>query len=308
MKAIVTTGGGPTGFRFADVAEPRPLPDQAVVQVEAASVNRGDTFWARNSPAGTVRGYDYAGVVLTPAADGSGPPAGARVAGAVAQGAWAERVAAAGHTLATIPDDVAAEQAAATPVAGMTALYALQRAGWLLGRRVLITGAAGGVGVFAVQLAARGGAHVTALVGSAERGAGLTELGADVVGTYDNPPAGGADVLVESAGGKVFTTAMSQLNPHGIAVSVGNSAGAEVVLPPDYGLSRRNFSYSWLSLLDEVGRRRTGGNDLRFLLDLIAAGRLDPRIGETVRWDDFGPIIEKLWNRQISGKAILTLG
>src|SRR4030095_12295790 len=91
-----------------------------------------------------------------------GPRAGARVVGFLPEGAWAERVAVPTHALAELPEKVTVSQAATLPVAGLTALHALARGGLLLGRRVLVTGATGGVGDFAVQLARLARAPVAA--------------------------------------------------------------------------------------------------------------------------------------------------
>src|SRR6266545_537333 len=118
------------------------------------------------------------------------PPAGrrwdragrrGRVVGWMNGGSWAERVAPRTDHLAELPDDLGFDAAATLPVAGLTAFGTLARRGPLLGTRVAITGAAGGVGRFAVQLAHRGGAHVTGIVGRPQRAEGLAELGADDV-------------------------------------------------------------------------------------------------------------------------------
>lgn len=307
MKAIVTTATGATGFRLAEVPDPSPTADQALVKVAATSLNRGDLFHATYLPAGTPRGYDFAGVVHTPAADGSGPPAGTSVVGLVSGGAWAEYVAVPTGQLAPIPAGVTAEQAAAVPVAGLTALYALQRAGWLLGRRVAITGAAGGVGQYAIQLASVGGARVTALVGSPERAAGLSELGATETATYDSLPGGEFDVVLESAGGSVFTDVIGRLSGDGKAVVYGNSARENFVLSAEAGLARSAISVSFLFTLYEIASRHSAVPDLDFLLGLVAAGQLDPRVTVVRPWAEFGPVIDDLQNRKIAGKAILTL-
>ena len=108
--------------------------------------------------------------------------------GLLNEGAWAERVVVPTHALAELPDKVTFSQAATFPVAGLTALYALAKGGPLLGRRVLVTGATGGVGDFAVQLARLAGAHVTASARRADQVAGLRQLGAHEVTVGDDIP------------------------------------------------------------------------------------------------------------------------
>src|SRR5256886_17611566 len=109
--------------------------------------------------AGWRPGWDLAGELERAAADGSGPRVGARVVGLLPEGAWAERVAAPTHALAALPDKVTFAQAATLPVARLTALYALSKRGPLLGRRVLATGATGGVGAFSLRRARPAAAH-----------------------------------------------------------------------------------------------------------------------------------------------------
>src|SRR5262249_5188346 len=148
------------------VGDPAPERGEAVVRVKAISLNRGEVRRSTMADAGWRPGWDLAGVVDVAAANGAGPRVGARGVGVVLEGAGAGRVAVPTNALAELPDKVTFSQAATFPVAGLTALHALNKGGSLLGRRVLITGATGGVGDFAVQLARLAGAHVT---GSARR-------------------------------------------------------------------------------------------------------------------------------------------
>src|SRR5246127_909790 len=178
MLAVVNTPNGPEPAAIREVAEPEPKPDEALVAVRAFSLNRGELRLFQARPEGWRPGQDISGVVVQPAANGSSPKAGDRVVALTDNAGWAERAAVPAHRMAVLPDNVLPEEAAALPVAGLTALRTLRYGAPLLGKRVLITGAAGGVGNLAVQLAARSGARVTAIVGNAERGRILGGLGA----------------------------------------------------------------------------------------------------------------------------------
>lgn len=179
MRALVYAPDAPANLRFDEVAEPSPTESQALIDVHAIALNFGELhFIDQMRRPGEVPGWDSAGVVVRAAADGSGPQVGARVVGFGGEAGWAERRVVSTDNLAELPEFVEFEDAAALPVAGVTALQALRALGPIVGRRVLVTGASGGVGRFAVQLAARAGAHVVAAVGSAPRGEGLAELGA----------------------------------------------------------------------------------------------------------------------------------
>src|SRR5437763_2423121 len=195
MKALVANPGSEAHIDLVDVDDPEPRPGQVVVDVKAVSLNRGEVRALQEAEAGWRPGWDVAGVVVAPAHDGSGPKVGTRVVGLVGSGAWAERVPVSTHMLADLPAEVSFEAAATLPVAGLTARKAVEMC-VVDGKRVAITGAAGGVGRFAVQLAAQNGAHVTAIVGRAERADGLADLGAAevVVGTV--PLAGDEFALV----------------------------------------------------------------------------------------------------------------
>ena len=162
MLAIVNTPRGPDPAAIREVAEPELRPNEALVAVRAFSLNRGELRLFQVRPQGWRPGQDIAGIVLEAAADGSGPPAGTRVVALCDEAGWAERAAVPSDRMAPLADNVSVAAAAALPVAGLTALRTLRHGAPLLGKRVLITGAAGGVGNLAVQLALRSGARVTA--------------------------------------------------------------------------------------------------------------------------------------------------
>src|SRR4029434_10569922 len=187
--AVVVDHAEPGTLAVRAVALPTPLPSEALVRVAAISLNRGETRRAMEAANGWCPGWDLAGVVVQAAADGSGPPTGARVVGFLRSGAWAESVVVPTNALAELPDAVSFAQAATLPVAGLTALYALAKRGLLLHRRVCITGATGGVGDFAIQLAHLAGAQVIAQVRRPAQVAVVKQIGADNVVIGEDPAA-----------------------------------------------------------------------------------------------------------------------
>src|SRR5215469_11356595 len=161
IRAVVVEPAAPGRLSIRPVELRHPDRDEVAARVTAISLNRGET--PRSLPQaepGWRPGWDFAGVVETAAADGSGPKAGTRVVGLLPSGAWAERVNCRSHAVAALPEAVSDAQAATLPVAGLTALHALRQGGLLLGRKVLVDGASGGVGHLACQLAAAAGAFV----------------------------------------------------------------------------------------------------------------------------------------------------
>ena len=302
MRALITD---PPHVRLADVEEPRPHADEALVEVRAVSLNRGEARRLSDAEAGIVPGWDVAGVVAEPAADESGPARGRRVAGLVSAGAWAERVAVPAAALGEIPDEVSFAAASTLPVAGLTALRALAVAGTPLGKRVLVTGAAGGVGRLAVQLASRGGAHVTAVARDRERAAGLERLGAEEVIfalAADGEP---FDVILESAGGASLAAALQRVRAEGTVVSFGDSSREPVTFPASAFYRRPGARLYGFFVFSEVSRFGSAARDLELLARLVAHGALDPQISLEASWRDPGPAIEALLDRRVRGKAVL---
>lgn len=222
MEALVHDRANKHMLRIDSVPAPELGHSQALIRVAAFSFNFGEVaFRTPDLPDGTIPGWDAAGIVVTPAADGSGPPAGSRVVTFGWAGAWAELRAADTRELAVVPDGVDLGSTAALPVAGVTALQAVRRLGSVLGKRVLVTGASGGVGRFAVQLANLAGAEVVASVGSPERGEGLLDIGAAEVVVGPQSMKGRVDGVVDNVGGQQLADAYQRLSSGGVVVAVG---------------------------------------------------------------------------------------
>jgi len=306
-RAVVVDPEAPGRLVLREVPDPVPDRGEAVVRVRAISLNRGEVRRAGMAAAGWRPGWDLAGDVERAAADGSGPAAGTRVVGLLPEGAWAQRVAVPTHALAALPDKVTYSQAATFPVAGLTALYALAKGGLLVGRRVLVTGATGGVGDFAVQLARLAGAHVTASVRRADQSASVRDLGAhDVVVGDEIPASPKHDVVIESVGGTTLGTALAALERGGVCVTLGVSASAEVTFDTRaFFVTGRTTLYGFY-LFTELGTD-TAGSGLRKLAELVAGGQLSPHISLERPWKDVAEVAQALMARRYPGKAVLTV-
>lgn len=304
MQALVPTGSVDAGIGFAEVPEPVPEPDEVVVEVEAFSINRGETFLLSRPSPGWRPGKDVAGRIVHTAANGEGPPIGTRVVAHPAWGGWAERVAVAVSKLAPLPPQFETTVAAALPLAGLTALRLLRATGPVASRRVLMTGASGGVGHFFVELAAAQGARVTAITASAERAPRLVELGAaEVVHDIDAAP-GPFAVGLDSVGGALTAQVLWRLEPRGVLVWFGQASRTRPTLDffdwsgASSGIIRK-FDYTDSDVGDD--------DDLSTLVRLVAANRLHPEIGMMSSWERAQEAIDALLDRRVTGKVVLTI-
>ena len=303
MLALINTPSAPLPVVLNEVPEPVPQPDEAIVEVQAFSLNRGELALLANRPQGWRPGQDVAGVIVQPASDGSGPDKGTRVVAWVDGAGWSQRVAAPTTRIAVLPDNVSFASAATLPVAGVTALRALRQGGSLLGQRVLITGASGGVGRFAVQLATLAGAEVTGGVSSSDRASGLIELGATALVSNVREADGLFDLILESVGGASLSGAISKVAPGGTIVVFGNSSREETSISfsdfAGHAFARIIPFFVYLS-----GTPASMGEDLAKLVSMVASGKLKPEIGFEDSWHNVYKAAAALRDRKVNGKAV----
>lgn len=305
MRALVTTGEPDRPVALAEAPDPVPDSDELLVRVEATSLNRGECRRASLAEPGAVLGWDVVGTVEQAAANGSGPAADTRVVALLDAGAWAEHAAVPTRMCAVVPDEVAAEDAATLPVAAMTAWHALARGGLLLGSRLAVTGATGGVGGFALQLARLAGAHTTAVVSAPDRTEGLQPSDAVEVGLdSEGEP---FDLVLESVGGPLLAGALTRLTPAGRVVTYGCSSAEPTTFDVRafYALGHARLE---AFLLFEELRSPGATATLEALLRLVAAGSVTTSITVGERWDAGGEVAARLLARELTGKAVLRVG
>ncbi|MEV6006035.1 zinc-binding dehydrogenase [Streptomyces sp. NPDC051976] len=302
MRAVVSTPGT-GGVAFSEVPAPQAAANEVLIDVKAISINRGEILNLPGSAEGWRPGWDVAGVV---AADSNGFSAGDRVVAlSLADGSWAEQIAVPADCVAVLPDEVDFAQAATLPVAALTALRLVRESGTLLGRRVLVTGAAGGVGRTLVQLASAAGAEVTAVARNAERAKGLDVLGAHTVVDAIEAAQGAFDVIYESAGGTSLAAALGLIGPGGTVYSYGNSSGETT--PVSFFQFFGGHEQAVLRHFVFV----TGapvGPDLATLARSVAAGTLRTEISLQDDWENINAALNAVRERHVAGKAVLTLG
>jgi NADPH:quinone reductase-like Zn-dependent oxidoreductase len=291
------------GLARRELTEPDADDHDTMISVRAYSVNRGELGLLERRPNGWRPGQDVAGVVIAQAADGTGPGPGVRVTSHADGGSWSEFVNVPSHRVAPIPDSVSFADAAGLPAAGLTALRALQTRGSLLGKTVLVTGASGGVGHLAVQLAKLGGASVTGLVRGPHRTASLDGLGVEVTTTLDD--AGPFDLILDGVGGPLLIDAIHRLAPGGTVAAYGVASGeAANFMFNDFPWGHVGWLtgfYLWAT------PEATFGADLQFLSNLVGDGRLEVRSSVRLDWSETNEAVAMLRTRQATGKVILTV-
>jgi NADPH:quinone reductase-like Zn-dependent oxidoreductase len=319
MKALVRHRyGGPDVARVEDVEQPALADDRVLVRIRASSINKTDWHQLRGwprllrpvtrrgafRPKSPLLGTDFAGVVDAVGKDVTGLSPGDEVFGG-RDGAFAEYVAA--KTLARKPANVSFEDAAAVPVAGLTALQGLRDKGELAaGERVLISGASGGVGTFAIQIAKALGAEVTAVV-STRNVEQARVLGADHVvdRTREDFTRSGEryDLILDVAGGHSWRALTRALTPTG-----------RVVLAGAHG-SRRQLGHLAAMRIASFGSKHKlsffvaqfGNPDLQVLGEMLERGDLKPAIDATYDLADGQEALREFGKGHVRGKLVLTI-
>jgi NADPH:quinone reductase-like Zn-dependent oxidoreductase len=322
MKAIVQHRyGTPDVLEFQEAELPAVAADQALVRVRAASVNPYDWHYVTGSPyvvrpsAGLLRpksptpGADLAGQVEAVGADVTGLQPGDEVLG-LGYGSFAEYVSVRADKLVRKPAEVTFEQAAAVPMAALTALQGLRDRGRIRpGQQVLINGASGGVGTFAVQLAKSFGAEVTGVC-SSRNVAATRALGADHVLDYTREDFTGSgqryDLILDVAGNRSIADRRRALRPTGTLVLVGGPKHNRWIGP--------GGSLVRLLLAGRFGRQRLVGmltrnspEDLAELAALLAAGTVTPAIERTYSLPDVPVALQYVGAGHAQGKIVITI-
>ena len=332
MKALLSKRpGGPRSLVLEDVPVPVPAPGEALVRVHAVGVNFPDVLIIEDkyqykpqrpfSPGG-----EFAGVVerLGEACQGVAP--GDRVLATVTHGAMAECVSVKQRDLIKIPDQMPFDEAAAFVFTFGTSYHALNdRAALKAGETVLILGAAGGVGMAALQLAKAMGARVVAAVSSPRKAELCRAMGADHVLVYDSDPAGsdtqralaarfkeavgpaGADVIYDGVGGAYAEAALRAIAWSGRYLVVGFASGEIPRVPLNLALLkgcdiRGVFYGAWCEKFPE--RRRSEVDEL---LGLYARGIIKPYIAERFPLGRGADAIAHLAGRSALGKVVVTI-
>ena len=302
MKAaIYTKRSSGKVLEVVEIAPPVPKPNEILIKVRAASVNPLDWRLKSHRP-----GVDVAGEVASIGSSVTRFKTGDAVFG-LGKGAFAEFAIARESRLAPKPDSISFEQAACLPIAGLTALQGLRDKGRVApGEKVLINGAAGGVGTFAVQIARTFAAEVTGVC-STRNVEMVRSLGADFVVDYTQQDfaldSRRYDLIVDNVGNRALADFRCALNPHGRCVLVG--------APKQWGPILRG-------LLDAIVRSlilrqnflffmaRPRPNDLKSLAEFVQTGKVHPVIDRRYPLNNTGQAIAYVEEGHARGKVIIT--
>lgn len=322
MKAVTYDRyGGPEALKVGTISEPAVGPEQVLIDVASVSLNawdwhqlRGEPRFMRLQTGVRVReprtlGADLAGTVAAVGPDVNDLAPGDRVLASIGDGAFAERAVARSAQTARIDHAVSFDSAAATPMAGATALQALRDTGALVpGERVLVWGASGGVGHCAVQIARLLGASRVDAVASGRNVAMLTALGADAVADYtaEETPAGPYDLIIDTVATASLRTLRGLLADGGRVVTVGSVKGTGL-LGPAAALLRRVIAAPFLRVKHRGALASVKREDLEQLATWLASGAVSPVVRNVGGLDDVAAAVDELEDGHVAGKLVLTV-
>lgn len=330
MKALMSTKiGPPEALELVDVADPVAGEGEVVIAVKAAGVNFPDALIIEDKyqfkpERPFAPGGEVAGVVESIGPGVSGVSVGQRVIGSVGWGGFAEKVKAQAARLLPIPDAMPFDEASAFVLTYGTSYYALKDRGQLkAGETVLVLGAAGGVGVAAIELAKAMGATVVGAVSSEEKAAFARQCGADETIIY--PPGafakeqskalaesfkqatrGGADIVYDAVGGDYCEPALRAMNWNGRYLVIGFPAG--IPAPPLNLTLLKSSSIVGVFWGASVAREPAAHQqNMRDLMKLYGEGKIRPRISKRFPLAEGGKAIRALMDRNATGKLVVTM-
>jgi NADPH:quinone reductase-like Zn-dependent oxidoreductase len=323
MKAIVYTEyGSPDVLHLKDVEKPVPADDEVLVKVHAVSVNAADLHLLRADPflihlssgflkpKHTILGSDIAGRVEAVGSSVTQFKPGDEVFGDISACGWggfAEYVCVRENALMLKPTNLSFEQAAAVPMAAVTALQGIRHAGQIRpGQKVLINGASGGVGTFAVQLAKSFGAEVTAVC-STRNLETARSIGADHVIDYtqEDFATNGQqyDLILAANGDRSISDYKRALSPKGVYVQTGGSMGQ---------MTQAMIQGPWISMtgskkMGNMGVAKPNQKDLAFMKDLLESGKVKPVIDRCYPLSEVPEALRYLEEGHARGKVVITV-
>jgi NADPH:quinone reductase len=307
MRALVADPTASPALSLADVPEPAPGPGRLLLEMEAASVNRGEIRSAAKQPPGTVIGWDVAGTVAAVGDGVSQFEVGERVVALSPDGgSFAERVVVPAEWTAPLPSGCDYVTAATLPVAGVTAAGILRLARTHAGDRILVTGAAGGVGQFTLQLALQARATVTGQAASEERAAAVRATGAEaLVHPGDGSPVDGEfDVVLDGIGGPMLGPLLDATARNGRMVVYGNSADAPSTFRVE-AFYPKGISILGFRVFTSVPPAQAV-KDMASLADQATTGTLEVKVQATAPLADALPLVADLYARKVTGKVVIT--
>jgi NADPH:quinone reductase len=302
----------------SEIAETPPAKGEIVVQVEAVGLNFADmlaiqgTYQVRHVPPFTP-GMEFCGIVVAHGPGVTGPTLGTRVLATCSAGALAERIHVPAHRVCIVPEAMPAEEAAGFPIAYGTSHLALTHAARLApGETLFVTGAAGGVGLTAVEIGKRLGARVIASARGPDRLKVAQAAGADVLIDSEAPglkealrAEGGVDVIYDAVGGPAFDAALRACKPEGRILVIGFASGSVPQIPANL-LLVKNLTVTgfWYGGYETHAPQRVA-DSLAELLRWRAEGLIRPHVSHVLPFDALPEGLALLRDRKATGKVVI---